>query len=195
MKTWRTVPMAFAPMACFAVHSLPGSAAIPPSSPLGGTPDQPDLAASVRSNKRRHTCAAAPRAGGARDTLPASRWRKPRSRQRADIRCSAGFSGGRSSRRGPSSPGRNRRDGRPASSAEQCVRCPSSRLFRLPKPSNHPLDIRVDRRRLLAKGNRGDRRRSVGSDPRQARNSAALSGKLPRLATSRAQAIRLRARA
>ena len=61
---------------------------------------------------------------------------------------------------------------------------------------NHTLDIAVDHGNRLVEGDRGDCRGCVGADTGQLPEPSAASGKRPpgRAATTRAQAMRLRAR-
>ena len=106
-------------------------------------------------------------------------------------------SAGRSSRRGPSSPGRSRPGGRPAviASASRSISGCDGGLEAV-QPRDHAFDIGVDRGDPLAERDRRDCRRRIGADARAAREARRRSsGKPPRRATSRAQAMRLRARA
>ena len=100
-------------------HSGPGSAAIPPSRPLGGRRTSHTAPSRSIHQAMPWRCGRGALGLGRGKALRDCRWRRRGSRPRAGRRGSRGCAGGRWSRRGPSSPGRSRRGGRPGSARRQ----------------------------------------------------------------------------
>ena len=150
VKTWRTRPSARTVRCGSSVQSGPASAAIPPSIPFGGRRTSQTAAVALDP-----PCAIPWRCGRARLRLGrregfrlAARKGGAVAAQRADA--ASGASGGRWSRRGPSSPARSRRAGRRRACASTASRIRSwlvgGRSI-AEEPGDHPLDIGVDRHR------------------------------------------------
>ena len=185
--------------ACGVAPFAPGKRGHAAEQALGRPPDEPDRSRRARSNKRRRSGAGGPApACGARERLRARRLRRRRSRRASGQSPQRGLRGRQIGRAevhhrldeiaGPV--GRHHRQQRVARSP------PRDGCSSAVQPGDHALDVGVDRRRLLAERDRGDRRRRIGADARAAGEARRrLSGKPPRRTTSRAQAIRLRARA
>ena len=180
------------------VHSLPGSAAIPPSMPLAGRRTSQTCAVALDPLGDAVLCGRARRFGlgaGKASGVPLANAAQsalsgqPRSaalrgRQIVAPRSIIAWAKSPAARRASS----------PATSRSISLR---RRLARVAcEPRDHPLDIGVDRRGALAERDRGDRGGGIGADAREACEAPPrCAGKPPRAATSRAQAIRLRARA
>ena len=139
---------------------------------LCGTSDQPDLAGALDpiSGAIVRALGAPPAPGNA----SASRCHRPRSRQRAGSRRNAAF---RPADRRAEVHHRLDEVARPVRrhhpQHNRSISLATAASDRL-QPRDDALDIGVDRRRLLAEGNRGNRGRRVGADARQLRSSAAV---------------------
>ena len=199
VKTWRTVPSAFVPLAALRVQSLPGSAAIPPSSPLAGR--RTSQTCPSRSIQK-----ATPwRCGRARALLRSGKASGVAARVSGAVLlkragpASRRFRAGRWSRRDPSCAWAKS----PARSGGHHLETSAARFAR-GSDRARPREARDDTRstlvstarRALAERDRGDsRRRYRRRCPAACASSAASAGSRRALATSRAQAMRLRARA